>query len=81
MGRSLGINNIPPKVCTYACIYCQLGCTINMPHKTLQLASILNGMLEFANVYKEELVTETMLVKDVNGDEDLYGWLPIFWLS
>jgi wyosine [tRNA(Phe)-imidazoG37] synthetase (radical SAM superfamily) len=29
LGRSLGINNIPPKVCTYSCIYCQLGCTIN----------------------------------------------------
>ena len=29
-GRSLGINNIPPKVCTYSCIYCQVGRTINM---------------------------------------------------
>ncbi|NPV06800.1 MAG: radical SAM protein [Anaerolineae bacterium] len=25
LGRSLGVNNIPPKVCTYACVYCQLG--------------------------------------------------------
>jgi wyosine [tRNA(Phe)-imidazoG37] synthetase (radical SAM superfamily) len=25
LGRSLGINNIPPKHCTYACVYCQLG--------------------------------------------------------
>lgn len=173
LGRSLGINNIPPKVCTYSCVYCQLGCTmrmpvsrrefykpdvilketgekiekvresgesidyltfvpdgeptldvnlgqeiermksygikiavitnasliwradvredlrkadwvslkvdstrediwrkINRPHKTLQLATILNGMLEFAKVYGGELVTETMLVKDVNDDED-----------
>lgn len=30
LGRSLGINNIPPKICTYACIYCQLGKTIKM---------------------------------------------------
>ena len=30
LGRSLGINNIPPKICTYACVYCQLGKTINM---------------------------------------------------
>jgi len=30
LGRSLGINNIPPKVCTYACIYCQLGRAIKM---------------------------------------------------
>ena len=30
LGRSLGINNIPPKVCTYSCAYCQLGRTIKM---------------------------------------------------
>ena len=27
LGRSLGINNIPPKVCTYSCVYCQVGRT------------------------------------------------------
>jgi len=27
LGRSLGINNIPPKICTYSCVYCQLGKT------------------------------------------------------
>lgn len=27
LGRSLGINNIPPKVCSYACVYCQVGPT------------------------------------------------------
>ena len=30
LGRSLGINNIPPKVCTYACVYCQVGKTTRM---------------------------------------------------
>ena len=30
LGRSLGINNIPPKVCTYSCVYCQLGRTPKM---------------------------------------------------
>ena len=29
LGQSLGINNIPPKICTYSCIYCQLGRTNN----------------------------------------------------
>jgi wyosine [tRNA(Phe)-imidazoG37] synthetase (radical SAM superfamily) len=173
LGRSLGINNIPPKVCTYACVYCQLGRTIKMqvercafyepdkilkdveekienakevgesidyltfvpdgeptldanlgleiellkplgikiavitnaslvwredvredlrkadwvslkvdstrediwrrinrPHRTLQLASILDGMLEFAKVYRGELVTETMLVEGINDSDD-----------
>ncbi len=27
LGRSLGVNNIPPKHCTYSCIYCQVGRT------------------------------------------------------
>jgi len=30
LGHSLGINNIPPKICSYSCVYCQLGKTINM---------------------------------------------------
>lgn len=30
LGRSLGINNIPPKICSYACIYCQLGNALGM---------------------------------------------------
>jgi len=28
--HSLGINNIPPKICTYSCVYCQLGRTPRM---------------------------------------------------
>jgi len=173
LGRSLGVNNIPPKVCTYACVYCQLGRTIKMqverrafyepgeiskavqdkiervkgieetldyltfvpdgeptldvnlgreiellkslgikiavitnasliwredvrealmkadwvslkidstreevwrrinrPHGTLQLTSILDGMLEFARAYRGELATETMLVEGVNDGDD-----------
>ena len=30
LGRSLGINNIPPKICTYSCVYCQVGKTARM---------------------------------------------------
>jgi wyosine [tRNA(Phe)-imidazoG37] synthetase (radical SAM superfamily) len=29
LGRSLGINNIPPKSCSYSCIYCQVGTTLS----------------------------------------------------
>jgi wyosine [tRNA(Phe)-imidazoG37] synthetase (radical SAM superfamily) len=173
LGRSLGINNIPPKVCTYSCVYCQVGRTtrkqvdrhafyepeeilndvrdklerarkvgesidyltfvpdgeptldtnlgreiellrplgmkiavitnasliwredvrenllksdwtslkvdsteqetwtrINRPHRTLQLAPILEGMLQFAKAYGGELATETMLVEGVNDSDD-----------
>jgi wyosine [tRNA(Phe)-imidazoG37] synthetase (radical SAM superfamily) len=173
LGRSLGINNIPPKVCTYSCAYCQLGRTtklqlgrsvfcepeeilkavrrkveeaeeaeepidyltfvpdgeptldlnlgreidllkplgikvavitnasliwrrsvraalmkadwvslkvdsmreaiwrrIDRPHRSLQLASIIDGLLRFAGAYRGELVTETMLVEGVNDSDD-----------
>lgn len=173
LGRSLGINNIPPKVCTYSCVYCQVGRTLNMqierqafygpdellrdvekkidevrkagesidyltfapdgeptldtnlgreidllkpfgfkiavitnasliwchevrneltkadwvslkvdavneevwrkvnrPYRSLQLSSILDGMLAFARIYHGELATETMLVKGLNDSPE-----------
>jgi len=30
LGKSVGINNIPPKICTYSCVYCQLGKSLKM---------------------------------------------------
>lgn len=30
LGKSLGVNNIPPKICTYSCVYCQLGRSLRM---------------------------------------------------
>jgi wyosine [tRNA(Phe)-imidazoG37] synthetase (radical SAM superfamily) len=33
LGRSLGINNIPAKICTYSCAYCQVGRTVQMEVK------------------------------------------------
>ncbi|GLI35491.1 radical SAM protein [Desulforhabdus amnigena] len=177
LGQSLGINNIPPKVCSYSCVYCQLGSAgrmsvdpsvfyppeeifeevkrqlekvrptsepidyltfvsdgeptldrglsraiellkplgikiavisnasllwrpevrdalsraewvslkldaaeevvwrrINRPYGKLRLASVMDGMLEFAANYRGKLVTETMLVRGVNdGREQVEG--------
>lgn len=39
---------------------------IDRPHGSLQLPAILEGMLAFSRAYRGELVTETMLVKDLN---------------
>ncbi len=33
LGRSLGINNIPPKICSYGCVYCQIGVSIRIQDK------------------------------------------------
>ena len=171
LGRSLGINNIPPKICTYSCIYCQLGKTskmkiepqvfylpseifrevqdkvkkskekgelidyltfvpdgeptldinlgkeiklikslgikiavisnaslidkkqvrenlkeadlvslkvdsveeeiwrkVNHPHRKLCLKSILEGMLKFSESFRGKIITETMLIKNINDD-------------
>lgn len=181
LGRSLGINNIPPKICTYSCVYCQLGNTIKMqvdrqtfyeagevyqnvqdkikkvreaeekidyltfvpdgeptldinlgreiellqplgikiavisnssliwredvreelgkadwvslkmdavqeetwrevnrPYGSLQLDSILEGALEFADEFRGELATETMLVTDLNDSEEDLGEVADF---
>lgn len=45
---------------------------INRPHGLLKLKYLVDGMVEFASEFKGELVTETMLVQDINdGAEPL----------
>ena len=39
LGKSLGINNIPCKFCSYDCVYCQVGRTIN---KTIERKAFYN---------------------------------------
>jgi wyosine [tRNA(Phe)-imidazoG37] synthetase (radical SAM superfamily) len=39
LGRSLGINNIPPKTCSYSCIYCQAGRTNYMTQRRKEFYS------------------------------------------
>jgi wyosine [tRNA(Phe)-imidazoG37] synthetase (radical SAM superfamily) len=43
---------------------------MNRPHRGLHLRTILEGILKFAEGFKGQLVTETMLVKDVNDGEE-----------
>lgn len=46
LGRSMGINNIPPKICTYSCVYCQLG-------RTLKLQSARRAFYEPEEILRE----------------------------
>jgi wyosine [tRNA(Phe)-imidazoG37] synthetase (radical SAM superfamily) len=41
---------------------------INRPQKSLKLATILEGMLKFADTFKGELTTETMLIHGINDN-------------
>jgi len=55
LGRSLGINNIPPKHCTYSCVYCQLGRTLNYEYKRKVFYTsreILEELLNFLKKFK-----------------------------
>jgi len=44
-GQSLGINNIPPKICSYSCVYCQIGKTENFSIERRQFYKI-NEIIE-----------------------------------
>ena len=49
LGRSLGINNIPAKICSYSCVYCQVGRTLQMQvkrHPYYSLQEIYEDVLE-----------------------------------
>jgi wyosine [tRNA(Phe)-imidazoG37] synthetase (radical SAM superfamily) len=43
---------------------------VDHPHRSLSLPSILEGITEFASMFEGILVTETMVVKDGNDDEE-----------
>ena len=61
LGRSLGINNISPKVCTYSCVYCQLGRTIKMQverrsfHDPLEIMRAVQDKVEKAREKGESI--------------------------
>ena len=65
LGRSLGVNHVPPKTCSYSCVYCQLGRTDNMTCKRKQFYEP-----EYVvNQIKTKLATET-------GDIDYVTFVP-----
>jgi len=61
LGRSLGINNIPPKHCSYGCRYCQVGPTHNKLIKprtfysTEQIVAAVSEKVEQAHVRGESI--------------------------
>jgi wyosine [tRNA(Phe)-imidazoG37] synthetase (radical SAM superfamily) len=61
LGRSLGVNNIPRKTCTYACAYCQAGSTTRLEttprrfYDPVRIAHEVRGRLELANERGERI--------------------------
>jgi wyosine [tRNA(Phe)-imidazoG37] synthetase (radical SAM superfamily) len=56
LGHSLGINNIPHKICTYSCVYCQVGRTIDF-------------RLEPSDFYKPEAIARVVAEKIAKARE------------
>ncbi len=77
-GRSLGVNNIPPKRCSYSCIYCQLGPTRSMrirrrPYLPVQELVRAVGARVAACESRGEAIEYITLVPD--GEPTLDSWL------
>ncbi|RLG84132.1 MAG: radical SAM protein [Thermoprotei archaeon] len=65
LGRSLGVNNVPYKTCSYSCIYCQLGRTT---HFTLKRKCFYNW---------REIVEEIIkFVEESRGSVDYVTFVP-----
>ena len=61
LGRSLGINNITPKACSYSCIYCQVGKTTKITvdrqafYKPEELSKAVRRKVDEATVRNERI--------------------------
>jgi wyosine [tRNA(Phe)-imidazoG37] synthetase (radical SAM superfamily) len=61
LGRSLGINNIPAKNCSYSCVYCQVGKTTNMScerrifHRPEKIVAEVKKKIQRANLRNETI--------------------------
>ncbi len=71
-GLSLGVNNIPPKHCTYSCIYCQIGRTIHIDIRRKEFydpGKVVEEVERRAEEVKPEVVT---FVPDGEPTLDIY---------
>jgi len=73
LGKSLGINNIPYKHCSYSCLYCQVGRTQKKQENRCDFYApdlLANGVREFLeNLPKEEMPDYVTIV--ANGEPTL----------
>ncbi len=63
-GRSLGVNNIPDKVCSYACVYCQIGNTLRMEIERREFYAPEKIYEDVEKIIKKEKVDYITFVPD-----------------
>jgi len=68
LGQSLGVNNIPPKICSYSCVYCQIGRTKKMTAKR-------SGFYKPENIYRE-VKSKINQLKDKGEHIDYITFVP-----
>ena len=68
LGQSIGINNIPPKICSYSCVYCQLGRTNHMQMKR-------QAFYRPEDIYREAEVKLKQLETE-NKQADYFSFVP-----
>lgn len=68
LGRSLGINNIPYKNCSYSCVYCQVGATNSLTIKRKKF-------YEPENIFKE-VEEKLILLNKANEKIDYITFVP-----
>ena len=74
LGRSLGVNNIPPKLCSYSCIYCQVGRTLNFQadrHRFYEPYDILEEVQEKISQTRRQNETIDYLAFVPDGEPSL----------
>jgi len=65
LGKSLGVNNIPAKTCSYSCIYCQLGRTTDFSIERREFYPV------------EEIVGEVIeALRRLKGEVDYVTYVP-----
>ncbi|MEA2094919.1 MAG: radical SAM protein, partial [Pseudomonadota bacterium] len=68
LGRSLGINNIPPKACSYSCVYCQVG-----PTRTTE---IVPGKFYTPDQIYQEVVKHLVQTREKDDRVDYLTFVP-----
>jgi wyosine [tRNA(Phe)-imidazoG37] synthetase (radical SAM superfamily) len=73
-GQSLGVNNIPPKHCSYACVYCQLGRTLKMTMKRQRFhdpATVVDAVLSKLDACRKRAVQVDVVTVVPDGEPTL----------
>jgi len=68
LGRSLGINHIPPKTCSYSCVYCQVG-------RTDMMAIEPQAFYSPDQVF-QEVQNHLALIREKNENVDYLTFVP-----